>query len=162
MSDRCVATPVAQLLRWHILRYLHPIAIMIAMGCKYLKICHLNNCATGVATQRSDIIDRHFVGEKERVVNYFKFISNEVREILAELGEQKLEDIIGKTELLDVIKDMPERYGDLDLSPILASNKKSLQPYFCNSNTNKPWDKGLYPKAYSYLNYKSKVVKTFY
>ena len=40
---------------------------MIAMGCKYLRICHLNNCATGVATQRKDIIDNHFVGEKERV-----------------------------------------------------------------------------------------------
>ena len=138
---------------------------MIAMGCKYLKICHLNNCATGVATQRSDIIDRHFVGEKERVVNYFKFISNEVREILAELGEQKLEDIIGKTELLDVIKDMPERYGDLDLSPILASNKKSLQPYFCNSNRNKPWDKGqlnreiLAKAKKSILSNKSKTLK---
>ena len=43
---------------------------MIAMGCKYLRICHLNNCATGVATQRRDIIDHHYVGEKERVINY--------------------------------------------------------------------------------------------
>ena len=42
---------------------------MIAMGCKYLKICHLNNCATGVATQRSDIIDRHFVGEKLSLIH---------------------------------------------------------------------------------------------
>ena len=115
---------------------------MIAMGCKYLKICHLNNCATGVATQRSDIIDRHFVGEKERVINYFKFISDEVREILAELGEQKLENIIGRTELLKIVKELPDRYGDLDLSPILANNNNSLQPYFCTQDKNKPWDKG--------------------
>ena len=52
---------------------------MIAMGCKYLRICHLNNCATGVATQRRDIIDHHYVGEKEKVVNYFNFIANEVQ-----------------------------------------------------------------------------------
>ena len=115
---------------------------MIAMGCKYLKICHLNNCATGVATQRSDIIDRHFVGEKQRVINYFKFISDEVREILAELGEQKLENIIGRTELLKIVKELPDRYGDLDLSPILANNNNSLQPYFCTQDKNKPWDKG--------------------
>ena len=115
---------------------------MIAMGCKYLKICHLNNCATGVATQRSDIIDRHFVGEKERVINYFKFISDEVREILAELGEQKLENIIGRTELLKIVKELPDRYGDLDLSPILANNNNSMQPYFCTQDKNKPWDKG--------------------
>ena len=54
-----------------------------------------------------------------------------------------------ETELLDVIKDMPERYGDLDLSSILASNKKSLQPYFCNSNRNKPWDKGQLTEDFS-------------
>ena len=61
---------------------------MIAMGCKYLKICHLNNCATGVATQRNDIIDKHFVGEKDRVINYFNFIADEVRQILSELELQ--------------------------------------------------------------------------
>ena len=44
---------------------------MISMGCKYLRICHLNNCATGVATQRKDLIDQHFIGEKEKVINYF-------------------------------------------------------------------------------------------
>ena len=68
-------------------------------GCKYLRICHLNNCAT-VATQRKDIIDNHFVGEKRRV-NIFKFIADDVRIILVELGYKKLENIIGKTELLE-------------------------------------------------------------
>ena len=56
---------------------------MIAMGCKYLRICHLNNCATGVATQRDDLINHHFVGEKERVMNYFKFIAEDVRNHLS-------------------------------------------------------------------------------
>ena len=74
---------------------------MIAMGCKYLRICHLNNCATGVATQRRDIIDHHYVGEKERVINYFTFIANEVQEILSNLGVESLESIIGQTQYLE-------------------------------------------------------------
>ncbi len=65
---------------------------MIAMGCKYLRICHLNNCATGVATQRKDIINHHFIGEKEKVVNYFKFIADDVRRHLSEMGVSKLEN----------------------------------------------------------------------
>ena len=54
---------------------------MISMGCKYLRICHLNNCATGVATQRKDLINQHFIGEKEKVMNYFQFIANDVRPV---------------------------------------------------------------------------------
>ncbi len=114
---------------------------MIAMGCKYLRICHLNNCATGVATQRKDIIDQHFVGEKERVKNYFKFIGEDIRAILANLGYKKLEDIIGKTELLEDVSS--STHPDLDLSPILhkvsATNSKS----FCTSRSNTPWDQGI-------------------
>ena len=79
---------------------------MIAMGCKYLRICHLNNCATGVATQRRDIIDHHYVGEKEKVVNYFNFIANEVRGILSELGVSSLEEIIGQTQYLKDISQL--------------------------------------------------------
>ena len=66
---------------------------MISMGCKYLRICHLNNCATGVATQRKDLINQHFIGEKEKVMNYFKFIADDVREYLKKIGVKKLEDI---------------------------------------------------------------------
>jgi glutamate synthase (NADPH/NADH) large chain len=97
---------------------------MIAMGCKYLRICHLNNCATGVATQRRDIIDHHYVGEKERVINYFTFIANEVQEILARLGVPDLESIIGQTHYLkDITGDNPST-ENIDLSPILYSDKE--------------------------------------
>ena len=63
---------------------------MIAMGCKYLRICHLNNCATGVATQRKDLINQHFIGEKEKVMNYFNFIADDVRKYLSLLGVRNL------------------------------------------------------------------------
>ena len=115
---------------------------MIAMGCKYLRICHLNNCATGVATQRRDIIDHHYIGEKERVINYFSFIANEVQEILARLGVPNLESIIGQTQYLkDITQENPST-KNIDLSPILYSDKKSTASHFCTATSNDPWDKG--------------------
>ena len=115
---------------------------MIAMGCKYLRICHLNNCATGVATQRRDIIDHHYIGEKERVVNYFSFIAKEVQEILIKLGVPNLESIIGQTQYLkDITQENPST-KNIDLSPILYSDKKSTAPHYCNTSSNDPWDKG--------------------
>jgi glutamate synthase (NADPH/NADH) large chain len=115
---------------------------MIAMGCKYLRICHLNNCATGVATQRRDIIDHHYIGEKERVINYFSFIANEVQEILAKLGVPDLESIIGQTQYLkDITQDNPST-SNINLSPILYSDKKLTSPHYCNTSSNNPWDKG--------------------
>ena len=72
---------------------------MVALGCKYLRICHLNNCATGVATQNKILRMKHFSGSPERVVNYLNFVAQDVREILAQLGYSKLEDIIGRNFL---------------------------------------------------------------
>ena len=91
---------------------------MIAMGCKYLRICHLNNCATGVATQRDDLINHHFVGEKERVMNYFKFIAEDVRNHLSIMGISKLEDIIGQTQYLETIKGLDKQYKSIDLNDV--------------------------------------------
>jgi glutamate synthase (NADPH/NADH) large chain len=114
---------------------------MIAMGCKYLRICHLNNCATGVATQRRDIIDHHYIGEKDRVINYFSFIANEVQEILVKLGVPDLESIIGQTHFLEDITQENSTTKNIDLSPILYSDKKSHAPHYCKSSSNDPWDK---------------------
>ena len=73
---------------------------MIAMGCKYLRICHLNNCATGVATQHKVLRMRHFNGNVEKVMNYMKFVAEDVRQHMAALGVTSLADLIGHTELL--------------------------------------------------------------
>ena len=116
---------------------------MIAMGCKYLRICHLNNCATGVATQRKDIINHHFIGEKEKVVNYFKFIADDVRQHLSEMGVSKLENIIGQTEYLKVIEDMESQYKTINLTDLLYKNKSIKEPYHCKVSQNNPWDKGI-------------------
>lgn len=59
---------------------------MVALGCKYLRICHLNNCAMGVATQDETLRRNHYHGLPERVINYFRFIAQETRELMALLG----------------------------------------------------------------------------
>ena len=120
---------------------------MIAMGCKYLRICHLNNCATGVATQREDLINQHFVGEKERVINYFNFITEEVRYYLAQLGVSKLEHIIGQTQYLEYIEEMSSNHKAINLDDILYKNESlKEESFFCVEPKNKPWDKGLLAK----------------
>ena len=116
---------------------------MIAMGCKYLRICHLNNCATGVATQRKDLINQHFIGEKERVINYFNFIANDVRNHLKNMGVSKLEDIIGQTKYLRQITNLDAQYKSIDLSGLLETNKNLKEPHFCTVKKNEPWDKGV-------------------
>jgi len=95
-------------------------APMVALGCKFLRICHLNNCATGVATQDQVLRDEFFKGMPEQVMNYFKFIARDVREILARLGVENLTALIGRVDLLSQIEGVSAKQQKLDLSPIIA------------------------------------------
>ena len=117
---------------------------MVAMGCKYLRICHLNNCATGVATQDAILRKKHFIGEVEMVTNYFKFIAQEARELMASLGIKNLTDLIGRTDLLEVIKGQTAKQQALDLSPLLSdAGVPKDKPSFCLAPKNAPFDKGV-------------------
>ena len=116
---------------------------MIAMGCKYLRICHLNNCATGVATQDKVLRMDHFVGKVEMVMNYFRFIAQEVRELMASLGCRQLTDLIGRTDLLEVLEGVTPKQHRLDLGPILSdAGVPADKPRFCIEPRNEPFDKG--------------------
>src|ERR1700743_675098 len=95
-------------------------APMVALGCKYLRICHLNNCATGVATQHNVLRSKYFIGLPEMVMNYFQFVAREVREILASLGVPRIEDLIGRTEYLEILPGETPRQRKLDLTPLLS------------------------------------------
>jgi glutamate synthase (NADPH) large chain len=118
-------------------------APMVALGCKYLRICHLNNCATGVATQHNVLRAKYFIGIPDMVVNYFRFVAQEVREILAALGVRRLQDIIGRTEHLEVLEGRTAKQRKLDLTPILSDGGLAAEvPQFCISPSNAPFDKG--------------------
>ncbi|MBL6791627.1 MAG: glutamate synthase large subunit, partial [Methylophilaceae bacterium] len=115
---------------------------MIAMGCKYLRICHLNNCATGVATQNTVLRKYHFIGKDEMVMNYFKFIAQETRIILASLGYKKLSDIIGKTEIFKIKTIKDGKLKNLRVDPIISdANVDKNISHCCEVKNNDPWDK---------------------
>jgi glutamate synthase (NADPH/NADH) large chain len=78
-------------------------APLVVEGCIMMRKCHLNTCPVGVATQ-DPVLRRKFAGKPEHVVNFFFFIAEEVREIMAQLGVRRFEDLIGHTELLDTRK----------------------------------------------------------
>ncbi len=118
-------------------------APMIAMGCKYLRICHLNNCATGVATQNDKLREDHFVGDVERVVNFFRFVAEETREWMASLGVSKLEDLIGRVDLLEHLDGSTDKQSALNLQPITWVDETAVdQPQFCEVDRNPPFDQG--------------------
>jgi glutamate synthase (NADPH/NADH) large chain len=116
---------------------------MVAMGCKYLRICHLNNCATGVATQDKNLRDKHFIGQPEMVMNYFKFVAEDTRRWLAKLGVKNLVDLIGRTDLFVRLKGQTEKQASLDLSRLLTNDlvPKEMDRY-CHVPRNPPADKG--------------------
>ena len=116
-------------------------APMVAMGCKFLRICHLNNCATGVATQDETLRKEYFKGLPEMVMNYFIGLADEVRGLLAELGVEKLTDLIGRTDLLEAVEGFTAKQTKLDLSNILeAPVSPEGHPLFW-TEPNKPFDK---------------------
>ncbi|WP_234494495.1 glutamate synthase large subunit [Vibrio maritimus] len=116
-------------------------APMVAMGCKFLRICHLNNCATGVATQDETLRKEYFKGLPEMVVNYFTGLADEVRELLAELGVEKLTDLIGRTDLLEAVEGMTAKQSKLDLSSILETPVSPLSHPLYWTEPNQPFDK---------------------
>ncbi|MGS2744489.1 glutamate synthase large subunit [Halomonas sp. LS-001] len=118
-------------------------APMVALGCKYLRICHLNNCATGVATQDDYLRGEHFRGTVDMVKNYFRFIAEEVRELMAMLGVRQLTDLIGRTDLLEVLEGQTAAQRKLDLTPLLGNDfVPSDAPQFCQVSRNVPHDPG--------------------
>ena len=118
-------------------------APMVALGCKFLRICHLNNCATGVATQDEVLREQFFKGLPEQVMNYFKFIAQDVREILARLGVASLTDIIGRVDLLTQVDGISAKQQKLDLSPIIAPVVAADNTALHQTEGNKPFDEGI-------------------
>ncbi|MDX6299944.1 MAG: glutamate synthase large chain, partial [Nocardioidaceae bacterium] len=94
-------------------------APLVVSGCIMMRVCHLDTCPVGVATQ-NPVLRERFAGKPEFVVNFFEFIAEEVRELLAELGFRTLEEAVGHAEVLDVGGAVEHwKAAGLDLRPIL-------------------------------------------
>jgi len=94
-------------------------APLVVSGCIMMRVCHLDTCPVGVATQ-NPVLRERFTGKPEFVVNFFEYIAEEVREILAELGFRTLDEAIGHADVLDVAQAVDHwKAAGLDLTPIL-------------------------------------------
>jgi glutamate synthase (NADPH/NADH) large chain len=101
-------------------------APLVVEGCILMRVCHLDTCPVGVATQNPDLRAR-FTGQADHVVNFFEFLAQEVREHLAELGFKTLAEAVGRVDLLDVNRAVSHYKADgLDLTPIFAAKDIDL------------------------------------
>jgi glutamate synthase (NADPH/NADH) large chain len=94
-------------------------AALITMGCVMLRHCHLNNCALGIATQE-EILHKRFAGRPEYLVNFMRFVAQDLREIMASLGIRTVNELVGRTDLLEVNNAvLPWKASNIDFSAIL-------------------------------------------
>jgi glutamate synthase (ferredoxin) len=94
-------------------------APLVSLGCIMMRVCHLNTCPVGIATQDPQLREK-FTGDPQHAVNFMRFIAQEVREIMASLGFRKLSDMVGRTDLLEAESAVQHwKAQGLDLSPLL-------------------------------------------
>ena len=102
-------------------------ASLIAVGCLMVRQCHSNTCPVGVCTQ-DEALRAKFSGTPDKVVNLFTFIAEEVREILGALGFRTLQEVVGRTDLLQQVSRGGEHLDDLDLNPLLVRADPTAAP----------------------------------
>ena len=108
-------------------------AALVVEGCIMMRKCHMNTCPVGVATQDPELRAR-FKGDPEHVVNFFRMITQELREIMAELGFRTVEEMIGQVDCLEVREDIQHwKYKNLDLSAVLYKEPNApYQTLYCS------------------------------
>lgn len=114
--------------------------LLNTVGCKILRVCHLNKCSVGIATQDEGLRD-HYTGTVDAIVSYLQNVAEEVREILAGLGYASLNEVIGKTNLLKVVDDAFAKKFDFNsiLFDLEGENFQTIQ-------RNEPYDKNHFEK----------------
>lgn len=118
-------------------------APLVTLGCVMARVCNLDTCPMGIATQNPELRKR-FKGKPEYVVNYMKFVAEELREIMAQLGIRTVDELVGRTDLLVKKTNLPEHEQPIDLSAILNNpyagkkkipvifNEKKAYPFHLN------------------------------
>ncbi|MCX7927788.1 MAG: glutamate synthase large subunit [Candidatus Omnitrophica bacterium] len=137
-------------------------AVLVCLGCVMLRHCNLNTCAVGIATQE-EVLEKKFAGRPEHLINYFHFIVEELRAIMAELGFRTIDEMVGRSDMLVVNKDrLPWKAKNLDLSTILyqppVAEKETV---YCSiaqqHNLEKVLDKTIIENVKEQLEKKSQV-----
>ncbi len=119
-------------------------APLVVMGCIMMRVCHLNTCPVGVATQNPELTKK-FTGQPEFVENFFKYIAEEVREYMAELGFRSVDEMVGQVDKLDTRKAMDHwKANGLDFSKILyKATPRPGDEIYCVNEQDHGLDKSL-------------------
>jgi len=139
-------------------------AALVSMGCCLLRKCHLNTCTMGIATQDPDM-RKLFKGKPEHVVNFFKFVAQESREYMAELGIRNIDELIGRTDLLEVNKNIVHwKANSIDFSKILYNSIEEPITVRCTENQDHMLDTSidkniLLDLTFDAINNKNKIYK---
>ena len=115
---------------------------LIVLGCIMMRKCHMNTCPAGIATQDKELRKR-FIGKSEYSINFFRFLAQEIREYLAEMGFTRFEDIVGRTDLLQVNQDVVNwKMKNVDFSRLLYVPKEAKENAIHNTYQNEKLSKG--------------------
>ena len=137
---------------------------LVAMGCIMVRQCHSNTCPVGVCTQDEEL-RKKFTGTPEKVVNLFNFIAEEVREILAKLGFNNLNQIIGRTDFLKQVSKGSSNLDDLDLNPLFVQADPGENNRYCeNSSINEvpdTLDQKIWPEIKELIENNQEIKKEY-
>jgi glutamate synthase (NADPH/NADH) large chain len=115
---------------------------LIVLGCIMMRKCHMNTCPAGIATQDKELRKR-FIGKAEYTINFFRFIAREVREYLAEMGFSKFQDIVGRTDLLELNPEVVNwKMKNIDFSKILYVPAAAQENAISNTHQNEKLSDG--------------------
>ncbi|MED4205459.1 glutamate synthase large subunit [Neobacillus mesonae] len=111
-------------------------AALVVLGCVLVRACHLNTCPVGIATQDPEL-RKKFLGEPEHVVNFMRFIAQDVRELMAELGFRTINEMVGRSDLLNQSQQTSSHWKakDLDLSPLLYQPEQAIKGQMFNQRS---------------------------
>ncbi len=141
-------------------------AVLIVLGCVMLRHCNLNNCSVGIATQ-DELLEARFQGRPEHIINYFYFVASELRSIMSSLGVRKVDDMIGRTDLLEMNSDiLTWKARNIDYSRLLYKpNVSKAVATHCtikqNHAINEVLDRELIKSAHPALTNKEAIKKNF-
>ena len=115
--------------------------VLTIVGCKMLRICHVNKCSVGIATQNEKLRGDFFKGQVDQIINYFTFLAEDIRSIMAQLGFRTMEEMIGRSDILKVVDD--EFAKKFDFSAVLHQ-EEGVNTH--QQKTNPPFDANEFEK----------------